>query len=110
MQLLCSSGHPNECELQLQITSTSTWPLFHYCFNHQFVTSLMCRNPEYFNDPDTFDPSRFDAGKSRYVRVYKRNMVTCTKLGSSHRPGPFIYFPFSVGHRSCIGRHFAMVN
>eukprot|EP00731_Ephydatia_muelleri_P028733 Em0020g377a len=54
-----------------------------------FVTSLMCRNPEYFNDPDTFDPSRFDAGKSR--------------------PGPFIYFPFSVGHRSCIGRHFAMI-
>eukprot|EP00731_Ephydatia_muelleri_P028766 Em0020g410a len=44
-----------------------------------FVTSLMCRNPEYFNYPDTFDPSRFDAEK------------TC------------------VGHRSCIGRHFAMI-
>ncbi|KAL5473738.1 hypothetical protein EMCRGX_G028273 [Ephydatia muelleri] len=54
-----------------------------------FVTALMCRNPEYFNDPDTFDPSRFDAEKTR--------------------PGPFIYFPFSVGHRSCIGRHFAMI-
>ncbi|KAL5473747.1 hypothetical protein EMCRGX_G028291 [Ephydatia muelleri] len=54
-----------------------------------FVTALMCRNPEYFNDPDTFDPSRFDADKTR--------------------PGPFVYFPFSVGHRSCIGRHFAMI-
>eukprot|EP00731_Ephydatia_muelleri_P028736 Em0020g380a len=54
-----------------------------------FVTSLMCRNPEYFNDPDTFDPSRFDADKIR--------------------PGPFVYFPFSVGHRSCIGHHFAMI-
>ncbi|KAL5473710.1 hypothetical protein EMCRGX_G028238 [Ephydatia muelleri] len=54
-----------------------------------FFTSLMCRNPEYFSDPDTFDPSRFDADKTR--------------------PSPFVYFPFSVGHRSCIGRHFAMI-
>eukprot|EP00731_Ephydatia_muelleri_P028768 Em0020g412a len=54
-----------------------------------FSNSVMCRNPEYFNDPDTFDPSRFDADKTR--------------------PGPFVYFPFSVGHRSCIGRHFAMI-
>ncbi|KAL5473718.1 hypothetical protein EMCRGX_G028252 [Ephydatia muelleri] len=54
-----------------------------------FSTAVMCRNPEYFNDPDTFDPSRFDADKIR--------------------PGPFVYFPFGVGHRSCIGRHFAMI-
>eukprot|EP00731_Ephydatia_muelleri_P028804 Em0020g448a len=50
---------------------------------------MMCRNPEYFNVPDTFDPSRFDADKTR--------------------PGPFVYFPFGLSHRSCIGRHFAMV-
>ncbi|KAL5489563.1 hypothetical protein EMCRGX_G018672 [Ephydatia muelleri] len=55
----------------------------------QFWTSIMCRNPEYFDNPDAFDPSRFDADKPK--------------------PGPFVYFPFSVGHRSCIGRHFAMI-
>eukprot|EP00731_Ephydatia_muelleri_P028753 Em0020g397a len=54
-----------------------------------FVTSVMCRNPEYFNDPASFDPSRFDADKTR--------------------PGPFVYFPFGLSHRSCIGRHFAMI-
>eukprot|EP00731_Ephydatia_muelleri_P020161 Em0012g986a len=55
----------------------------------EFWTSVMCRNPEYFDNPDAFDPSRFDADKPK--------------------PGPFVYFPFSVGHRSCIGRHFAMI-
>eukprot|EP00731_Ephydatia_muelleri_P028772 Em0020g416a len=53
-----------------------------------FRNAVMCRNPEYFNDPDTFDPSRVDADKIR--------------------PGPFVYFPFGIGYRTCIGRHFAM--
>ncbi|KAL5471217.1 hypothetical protein EMCRGX_G029309 [Ephydatia muelleri] len=55
----------------------------------EFFTAVMSRNPAFFNDPDTFDPSRFDVDKPR--------------------PGPFVYFPFSVGHRSCIGHHFAMI-
>ncbi|KAL5463995.1 hypothetical protein EMCRGX_G032950 [Ephydatia muelleri] len=52
-------------------------------------TAAMCRMPEYFEDPDSFNPSRFDP--------------------ENKKPNPFIYFPFGVGHRSCIGRHFAMM-
>ena len=102
--LLYSRGYSHECEPHLRMLGL----LFHYCIQITSCVSLMCRNPEYFNDPDTFEPSRFDADKTRYIEVH--NMVTCTMLGPSHRPGPFVYFPFSVGHRSCIGRHFAMVS
>ena len=80
--------------------------MFHNCC--QLVTSVMCRNSKYFSDPVKFDPSRFDADKSRYNILYKTlHMHVCTP---SHRPGPFVYFPFGLSHRSCIGHHFAMVS
>eukprot|EP00731_Ephydatia_muelleri_P008075 Em0004g413a len=47
------------------------------------------RMPQYFEEPDSFNPSRFDP--------------------ENKKPSPFIYFPFGVGHRMCIGMHFAMV-
>lgn len=52
-------------------------------------TSLMCRLPEYFDDPDTFNPSRFDP--------------------DNKQPSSFVYFPFGLGHRACIGKHFALM-
>jgi cytochrome P450 len=39
-------------------------------------------------DPHTFDPDRFEPGR---------------------RIEPFTYFPFAAGPRSCIGKHFAIM-
>jgi cytochrome P450 len=46
------------------------------------------RHPEFWDDPERFDPMRF--------------------LGAATR-SPYAYFPFGGGARSCIGRHFAML-
>ena len=47
------------------------------------------RHPGFWEDPEKFDPSRFDS----HV-VEKRH--------------PFAYFPFGAGARECIGKHFAI--
>jgi cytochrome P450 len=46
------------------------------------------RHPQYWPEPERFDPERF--------------------LGTSDRPR-YAYFPFGGGSRSCIGEHFAML-
>nr|BAC03539.1 unnamed protein product [Homo sapiens] len=53
-----------------------------------FSTYVMGRMDTYFEDPLTFNPDRFGPGA----------------------PKPrFTYFPFSLGHRSCIGQQFAQM-
>lgn len=50
----------------------------------------ICRNPEYFEDPNEFKPERFLDEQI----MEKKN--------------PFAYIPFSAGPRNCIGQKFAM--
>ncbi|KAL5471054.1 hypothetical protein EMCRGX_G029129 [Ephydatia muelleri] len=49
----------------------------------------MGRMPQYFEEPDTFKPSRFAPDKKR--------------------PGPFVFFPYGLGDRSCVGIRVAKV-
>ena len=52
-----------------------------------FVTH---RHPDVWEDPETFDPERFAAGRAESYP-------------------PFSYFPFGGGSRKCIGFHLALL-
>jgi len=49
---------------------------------------IIQRNPEHFEDPLTFNPDRFAPGA---------------------KVKPFTFMPFMAGPRSCIGKHFAII-
>lgn len=51
---------------------------------------VLHRHPDYWEDPETFDPGRWTP-----ERVRERH--------------PYAYFPFGAGPRSCIGRQFSLV-
>lgn len=53
---------------------------------------MICRNPEYFVEPDSFKPERFQSEQQQ----------------STEKINPFAFIPFSAGPRNCIGQKFAM--
>lgn len=55
-----------------------------------FSPYMMHRNPEYFPNPEHFDPERFGEGREREIPKYA-------------------YAPFGAGPRICIGRDFALM-
>ncbi|XP_043528320.1 cytochrome P450 302a1, mitochondrial [Frieseomelitta varia] len=60
---------------------------------------IICRLPEYFNEPDLFMPER-------WLREHSRNANKVNEK-SIH---PYIWLPFGHGPRSCIARRFAEQN
>lgn len=48
------------------------------------------RHPEYWPDPERFDPERFSEARAKDIE-------------------PYSYFPFLLGRRACLGEHFAML-
>ena len=55
-----------------------------------FPVYAIHRNPEYFPDPEKFDPNRFS-----YLNTSKRN--------------PFSFIPFGVGQRDCFAQTYAKI-
>lgn len=53
------------------------------------MLSAMFRDPQYFSDPDEFNPDRF--------------------IRADESSNPYVYIPFSAGSRNCIGQKFAML-
>ena len=44
------------------------------------------------------------------VHVWWNVLLLCYWTHLTHSPSPYVYYPFGVGHRSCIGRVFAVVS
>ena len=51
--------------------------------------AFLQRHPDFWSNPNTFDPSRFDEGREE------------------HKRHPFMWMPFGGGAHKCIGLHFA---
>ncbi|XP_034106031.1 probable cytochrome P450 4p3 [Drosophila albomicans] len=88
-QRLCPSvpGMMRECHEETKLANNLIMPKGTQIIVHIFDIH---RNPQYFENPDEWIPSRF------------------LPENSEHRH-PFAFIPFSAGRRNCIGQKFAML-
>ncbi|CAG9860683.1 unnamed protein product [Phyllotreta striolata] len=70
---------PDEREVTLDVGTLITIPTFG-----------IHRDPEYYPDPEVFDPERFNEENKRLIK-------------------PYTFFPFGLGPRNCIGSRFAIL-
>lgn len=70
---------PDELPVHLNVGDLVWIPLF-----------SIHRDPEYYADPDRFDPERFNDENKRLIN-------------------PYTYLPFGIGPRNCIGSRFALL-
>ncbi|KAJ8953901.1 hypothetical protein NQ318_019141 [Aromia moschata] len=70
---------PGEKPVQLKEGSTLFFPLY-----------AIHQDPEYYPDPERFDPERFNEENKQNIK-------------------PYTYFPFGLGPRNCIGSRFALL-
>ncbi|XP_064393862.1 cholesterol 24-hydroxylase-like [Halichondria panicea] len=82
---IISGGIPKSLHCDVNVDEDLTIPAKTTCM---LISSVISSKAKYFEDPEVFNPDRFVPATS---------------------PDGFTFFPFGIGHRACIGKHFALM-